>query len=1441
MPTLSVTVVNEGEGQNGINNVTENESVTTPSTFTIVNEEECQHTKDFKISTPIITVVKEEEIKNQQVQFEPAPKNYDENQICVIDNSFTLELPQFEDNVNAQSHYLNHIVVNTNKNEVYSCTLSLNDLSNNSKGIYLLANFAGKNTAMLVDTGASISVMAKKVFDGLETKPILEPSKLKVYSVSGERILSYGRTPIPFSIGEKTYFPTFEIVDIPEKIILGMSVMTALNGVIDMNARKIHLAGVKLPCLILDGQPKPQRVLVAKITTVEPGTEMIVPGELGDCTITSKTFSESPRSCSTVPVLFEPTNTFCEKSGLMACPIVTMNKSRVPFRVYNPHDKPIKLKKGTFCGFVSPVDQVEDVINTSDMDQKEETISSISDKIDDKGDDLPNHLGDMYKEACENMDEKSRKVFLDLLIKYQKVFSKGDYDIGRTSLVKHTIETGDSAPIKQAPRRLPLIQQEEVDRQVNNLIKAGMVTPSNSSWASPIVLVRKKDGSQRMCCDYRLLNSCTIKDAHPLPRADQAIDNLYGMKYFCSLDLASGYYQVEMDEDAQEKSSFCTRTGLYKWKVLSFGLTNGPATFQRLMERVLKGLHWSILMVYLDDILIYGTSIPQVIARLETVFKRLDEANLKLKPKKCHLFQKQLLFLGFQISEQGVHTDPSKVQAIKDFNTPKTVSEVRTWLGVTGYYRKFVKDYATLAFPLNRLLDKDLPFQWTKACDEAFIALKNSLITAPILGMPSLEGIMILDTDASNFGLGGVLSQIQDDKEVVLAYSSKAMSKQERQYCVTRQELLSIVYHIKHFKVYLWGRHFKVRTDHSSLKYLVSFKEPEGQLCRWLDALSEYDFEIMTRPGKSHGNADFMSRGPCGGKRCYCTYSCSDPTLDEFDNEPCPLRQMENSHNDEESDRLSPKFKPDVDLQNHEALFHIHQVDEIKDNQSETEISVESKNLNSDYPFPWTLESMTKAQTKDLCIGAIVEWMKKGVKPKWSEVSDLPEEAKQLLGSWKLLFMDNGLLYRKWIDTESRNQLIQLVIPSVYRNSILKEMHDSVTAGHLGISKVYSKILHKYFWPDMKNQVTWWINSCLVCQRKKNPQKKFCAPLNQYITGSRFTRIAMDIQGPIVETERGNKYILVVSDYFSKWVEAYPMHNQTTETIAGIFVREWISRFGCPSFLHTDLGANLKSAVMKAICDLLGIIKTHTVARNPQSDGQVERFNRTVQQILAKTVEDKPFDWDLYLPFAVMAYRSSKHESTSQTPNMLVFGAENILPLEAFTPDTPDKHEFSTPEYCLHLQEQLKYAHEKAFMSLHRAAKYQRRGYLPKLNPNKYKLKDSVWYWLPRCKKNQAPKLSSFWDGPYFVTKIYSDVLYLIQKSARHKPRVVHHNQIKPCYLRGDVDNSWLDKIWKSNQKESVTNHNGIVENHSVMPVPQSRPQRSKKPVNRLGDWFYDV
>jgi hypothetical protein len=394
-------------------------------------------------------------------------------------------------------------------------------------------------------------------------------------------------------------------------------------------------------------------------------------------------------------------------------------------------------------------------------------------------------------------------------------------------------------------------------------LEKGLIEPSDSPWASPVVLVTKKDGKKRLCLDYRRLNEVSVKDAYPLPRIDDSLDALGEAKYFSTLDLASGYWQVELDSDAREKSVFVTTSGLYAWNVLPFGLCNAPSTFERLMDSVLAGLRWETLLVYLDDVVVYGHTIPESIERLVTVLERFRSAGLKLKPPKCHLFQKQVHYLGHVVSSDGIHTDPSKIDAVRDWPIPATQTQVRSFLGLASYYRRFIRGFADIAAPLHRLTQKSAKFEWNQECDEAFGKLKEGLISAPVLAYPRAEGQFILDTDASNFAIGCVLSQEQDGEEKVIAYGSKSLSKPERNYCVTRRELLAIVEFVQKYRHYLGGRRVKVRTDHGSLRWLSRFKNPDGQLARWLEALSSFDLDLEYRPGKRHQNADGLSRKPC--------------------------------------------------------------------------------------------------------------------------------------------------------------------------------------------------------------------------------------------------------------------------------------------------------------------------------------------------------------------------------------------------------------------------------------------------------------------------------------------------------------------------------------------------------------------------------------------------
>ncbi|GFX33571.1 retrovirus-related Pol polyprotein from transposon 412 [Trichonephila clavipes] len=458
-----------------------------------------------------------------------------------------------------------------------------------------------------------------------------------------------------------------------------------------------------------------------------------------------------------------------------------------------------------------------------------------------------------------------------LFQEFEDVFSRNSSDIGHTTVTQHRIDTADHPPIKQHPRRLPFAKQEEVGTLLREMQENDIIEPSSSPWTSPIVLVRKKDGSTRFCVDYRKLNDVTKKDSYPLPRIDDTLDTLSGHKWFSILDLKSGYWQVEIHPEDREKTAFTSGQGLWQFKVMPFGLCNAPATFERLMETVLKGLTFEACLIYLDDVIIGGRTFEEHLQNIRKVLSKLSDANLKLNPSKCKFFQKEVNYLGHVISAEVVRTDPEKVSAVKNWKRPENLRELRSFLGLCTYYRKFVKGFSNIARPLHRLTESKQKFQWTKECEDSFLQLKEALTSSPILIYPQPDKPFILDTDASNESVGAVLSQEIDGQERVVAYWSKCLSKPERNYCVTRKELLAIVKAIEHFHHYLYGQKFLLRTDHASLTWLMNFRNTEGQVARWIQRLNEYYFDIRHRKGSSHGNAYALSRRPCPENCRHCS------------------------------------------------------------------------------------------------------------------------------------------------------------------------------------------------------------------------------------------------------------------------------------------------------------------------------------------------------------------------------------------------------------------------------------------------------------------------------------------------------------------------------------------------------------------------------------------
>ena len=408
----------------------------------------------------------------------------------------------------------------------------------------------------------------------------------------------------------------------------------------------------------------------------------------------------------------------------------------------------------------------------------------------------------------------------ELFKEFQDVFSQGDDDLGNTPLLEHGIET-HGPPLRQPYwRQSPAVHREEM-AQVQQMLSSNVIRPSNSPWASPVVMVRKKDGSLRFCVDFRQLNAATVKDPHPLPRINDLLDALHGAKWFSTLDLKSGYWQVPISKQDKAKTAFRISSGqLFEFSQVPFGLCNAPATFSRLMDRVLASLHWETCLFYLDDIIVFSSIWEEHLARLREVFERLRHAKLKLGAAKCTFAAKEVSYLGHRVTEEGLLPDPSLLGAIRDIPPPKTATEVRSFLGLAGYYQRYVKGFATIAAPLHALTRKDAVFHWSEDCQTAFDQLKTRLTTSPVTAFPDFSQEFRLYTDASTAGLGAILAQVRDGKERIICCATRALNKAEKSYPATKLECLAIVWAVAKFRPYLMTMPFEVFTDHYALQWL---------------------------------------------------------------------------------------------------------------------------------------------------------------------------------------------------------------------------------------------------------------------------------------------------------------------------------------------------------------------------------------------------------------------------------------------------------------------------------------------------------------------------------------------------------------------------------------------------------------------------------------------
>jgi hypothetical protein len=466
----------------------------------------------------------------------------------------------------------------------------------------------------------------------------------------------------------------------------------------------------------------------------------------------------------------------------------------------------------------------------------------------------------------EHLNPEERQVMENTCRDYHDIFYLPGDRLSCATTVKHAINViPGTGPINTRPYRLPETQRIEVEKQVNKLLEEKIIAESNSPWNSPLLVVPKKTDASgekkwRLVVDFRRLNEKTIGDAYPLPDITEILDQLGQSKYFSCLDMVMGYHQIEVKEEDKEKTAFSTKNGHWEYNRLPFGLKTAPSTFQRMINTVLSGLTGTRCFVFLDDIVIYAKSLSEHDAKLREVLERLRKHNLKLQPDKCEFLRTEVTYLGHVITEDGVRPDPGKVEVIEKFPRPQSAKQLKSFLGLVGYYRKFVQNFSKIAAPLYMLLKQDAQFVWSDNQENAFQKLKGKLITKPILQYPDFSKEFILTTDASNEGIGAILSQGQIGKDLPIAYASRNLNKAERNYTTSEKELLAIVWGIKHYRPYLYGRKFKIASDHKPLVWIMNIKDPGSRLLRWRIKLEEYDYEIVYKKGALNTNADALSR-----------------------------------------------------------------------------------------------------------------------------------------------------------------------------------------------------------------------------------------------------------------------------------------------------------------------------------------------------------------------------------------------------------------------------------------------------------------------------------------------------------------------------------------------------------------------------------------------------
>ena len=1400
-----------------------------------------------------------------------------------------------------------------------------------------------KKVTWLIDSGASESVIDeisyRENFSEEELKPM--PPELKFKSADGSPLDMLGSFKTPFYIGnEEKEGEVFICKGVARTRLLGTSLLNKFSKWGIDNINSVFLAdGETIPLVLLNGNaPKISEVKLYDDINIPPRCSRFVRAVL-------------PQRHLPTEFIFKPDDKVYQRRKLLmpTCLVASnMYDGSITIKVTNPHNERIELGKGTKLGKVSS--NLEDFIFSGNESTRNHTINAVrqdtvnAENLERKLKQENPDLFQLYKEAGNIIKGEERLKLLKLLFKYRNVFSVDDTDIGTTSILKHRIVPKSNKIVYRRQYKLSEEQQKQLDKEVDNLLKAGVIKESMSPYNNPVLMVPKKEpGKWRFCLDCRYINDLTEDQYFPIPRIDEAMDSLSGSSIFSVVDMTSGYHQVDLEEESSEMCAFSTRKGHYQYSKLPMGLRGSGMTFQKMVTLLMAGMLHSEVLAYLDDCILYGTTVSQHLRTLEEVLSRFGDAGLKLKPKKCKLFQEELVYLGFLVNKRGIGPNPERAKLIRELPEPKNVRDIQVFLGKVNYYRKFIPNLAQIAHPLYELTESKnrASFAWENVHKAAFNKLKSILCSCQVMAHPRFDREFILDVDASDFALGVELSQRDDNgNERPVFYGSRHLEKSERSYSATARETLAAVFGCEYFSQYLQGRKFVLRTDHNPLVWLRAMKEPKRPYSGWIVRLEQFDYKIEYRPGSKHVNADFNSRirPPVDENRMRSVgvqvelYASTLPstgqekserkkpyenTLSELNekkemmnresrivnevwsytnapneqslykrtsNPECDFRCYTRAPPLEEENKVSNQSwlytntpgkqccDKEISLDSRESKARLYTSTPINQNRNtntpdeqccnkETtnvgnkvrsysstpanqnrnkpeilkvekkvnEVANASEPLNAGNPVKeeeldtiLPQEFLTKLQNEDEDIGPVIKML---LDPK--EKFQLTTIGKRLWKIKKSLKIKGQVLFRYRKIRAGLKPIEQVVLPKCLKNMVLESLHDSEFSGHFGTKRTQARVQIRYYWPGYNEDVEDWCKTCLVCQERKNPQAKNTAPLTNIDVGTGpFEQIALDIL-KLPPTSSGNEHLLVVEDYFTKWVEAFPLKRTAAPSIAHCLLNGWISRFGCPYSILSDQGSEFESHLFKCLNEVLGVNKLRTTAYHPRTDGMVERSNRTIIDILSKYSKEEP-DWDLRLPLVLFAIRTSDHATTGFSPFKLVYGQEARIPWDIVYGLAPNNEPLPREEWVAKRKRDMvklfkmtkdhtlkNQFHQKSYYDRHRRGKF-----------NEFDEGEQIMLCDPAIRAKSG-KLNRPWSGPFTIKEKISPALYRITLG-NGKDLIVNAERLKRFYARKDDEEAIdrcdeIDTDDEENDELEVTTQHPTTAEDPVIPEAQPR------------------